>query len=59
MGGVLRIRIRMDLHNFWKLDPDPHQIEKLDPDPHQRDADPQHSFWVYRYLLFVKVESKI
>jgi hypothetical protein len=49
----------MDLHNFWKLDPDPHQIEKLDPDPHQRDADPQHSFWVYRYLLFVKVESKI
>jgi hypothetical protein len=44
---MLRIRIRMDRHNFGNLDadpdtqqsgktdPDPHQSEKQDPDPHQ------------------------
>jgi hypothetical protein len=32
----LRIRIRMDQHNFMKmfLDPDQHYSEELDPDPH-------------------------
>ena len=44
----VRIRIRMDLHHFGKLDPDPHQTEKLDPDPdsHQsekQDPDPHQS----------------
>ncbi len=35
--SVLRIRIRMDPHNFGKLDPNPHHSGKLDPDlnPHQ------------------------
>ncbi len=37
LDTVLRIRIRMDPHHFWKLDPDPHQSGKLDTDldPHQ------------------------
>ncbi len=32
---MLQIRIRLDPHNFAKLDPDPHQRGKLDPDQHQ------------------------
>jgi hypothetical protein len=38
----LRIRIRIDLHYFWNLDPDPHWNEKLGPYPQRekRDADP-------------------
>ncbi len=33
---MLRIRIRMDPHQFGKPDPDPHQSKKQGPDPHQR-----------------------
>jgi hypothetical protein len=38
----LRIRIRIDLHYFWNLYPDPHQSEKLGPYPkrEKKDADP-------------------
>jgi hypothetical protein len=32
---MLRIRIRMDPHQFGKPDPDPHQSKKQGPDPHQ------------------------
>jgi hypothetical protein len=43
---VLRIRIRIDPHNFGQLDPDPHQSGKLDQDPHQSEKqipDPHQS----------------
>ena len=29
----IRIRIRMDPHSFYLLDPDPHSEKLLDPDP--------------------------
>jgi hypothetical protein len=32
---VLRIRNRMDLHNFEKPDQELHHSERADPDPHQ------------------------
>jgi hypothetical protein len=31
-GLWIRIRIHVDLHYFWKLDPNPHYSEKLDPE---------------------------
>ncbi len=36
---MLLIRIRMDPHQFGKLDPDPHQGENWDPDPHQSEKE--------------------
>ena len=35
------IRIRMNPHLFYLLDPDPHTVKLLDPDPQNMNADPQ------------------
>ena len=42
-NSLSRIRIRMDPHSFYLLDPDPvpHSEKLLDPDPHKMNADPQ------------------
>jgi hypothetical protein len=34
--------MRMNLHSFSKLDPDPHSLKKLDLDPHKVNVDPKH-----------------
>ena len=46
------IRIRMDPHLFYLLDPDPHSEKLLDPDPQKMNADPQPCCKIYTGTLY-------